>query len=436
MSSIFRSKRENKVYYSPTPGKITLVAGRPNANNGQLTQDLCQELKKCGFNATAATLGFSEIAASLNNCYDNDIKLLLYNGYVLENAAGFARQFKGYRGLGGWILTFNTQGIDIENTSLKNFPQLNQNIYEEDPTHPIFIGLSGDWDYPSNVGEGGVKGLEFPDYIEKYQLEYQPSFWPYAFLPDISPINANGSEIDKDRINMFYKSLQYFAYISRYTATPFWCYCRCQNFSNFYGMDGGYPNERLIRGIVFSSLAYGAQGIYYWNYRGNTIKDQQSSSVVEAPVNSNGDKTIIWDMVRNVNKEVDVLNEVFCGCEMLDCRHFNYKYPDKFIKKWEYPMGPLMTITPSKNSNDLGLLVSQINNNGKNYIVIVADPFDSMNVYSSFTFEMSTYWKTYLIEIENSEMKTKELQVSNVNPQSFVITKDLKPGDYMILEWK
>ena len=43
MASIFEKNPDNKIYYSPTPGHVTIMAGMPNPSAGLVTDDLCKE---------------------------------------------------------------------------------------------------------------------------------------------------------------------------------------------------------------------------------------------------------------------------------------------------------------------------------------------------------------------------------------------------------
>lgn len=435
MNSIFNVARENKIYYEPSPASISIIAGRPNNGANALTPELCEEVSSCGFNGIAAAVGADVITSSLQNCFENGLKLLLYNSSLQHSTSSFVKDLKDKKGLGGWLLAFNKMGDDSgevlnQNMSPKKFKEIYDEIHQLDSKRLIFVGLSGDWEYPSQYLH---LDMNFPEYIADYQISFQPSFWPYLYLPDLASTQGS-TNISSSRIDMFYKSLQYFAYVSRYTAAPFWAYCRCQGFTNYQGFDAPAPTIERMRGVVFSSLAYGAKGIYYWNYR-PYLSNNTTGKVIASPVDSDGNKTDVWEMVKTVNTEIKAFNSVFWGSEMLDCRHFNYKGNSQFIKKWEYPMGPLIDISPVESSNNLSLLISHFNNTGKNYLMIVADPFESDNTRVTFQFRFSTYWRIFELERAGTSFFETGLLFPGNQDSEFLI-RQFKPGDYLILRWE
>lgn len=424
---IFQSNPENKEFKSPVEGKIALVAGRPNSVSEELSYDLCGNISDCGFNVVAATVSQSYISASLKNCFENGLKLFVYNGNLIYNTSSFVNQFKDSAGLGGWLLNFNIPQNDFctqtDADGLQyNVSESNKKIIRDDSSHPVFIGMSGDWNLDSN----GEVINSFPKYIANIQELFQPTFWPYIYFPDIYKAGQN-DVIPNANKELFYKSLGYFAYISRYTVNPFWTACRCVGLNYYKGYSSKAPIESLMRGIVFTSLAYGAQGIYYWNFRKN------SSALFNAPLDENGLTTSTWKMVRTINEEVRAFNEVFYGCEMIDCRHFNPQISSKWLKLWQYPMGPLMSIEQIEGAK-MGLLISHIFNphNQKNYLIVIADPFATDIVSDSvkFRFNFSEYWVTIRNLIKNAN-GFSDRKIDNYNFET-----RLNNGDYLILSWE
>ena len=58
MASIFENTPVNNVKEPMTKDSITLVAGKPNEDQYQITDNLCKDLLECGFNALAAHINF------------------------------------------------------------------------------------------------------------------------------------------------------------------------------------------------------------------------------------------------------------------------------------------------------------------------------------------------------------------------------------------
>lgn len=434
MSSIFENTPSNYNFNSPTPGEITLLAANPNYNNGELDLALCKQIKSSGCNAAAAYIGNLAIKKSLENCNNAGLKLIFYNGSLKEDTETFINAFKSYPALGGWLLDSNLQIED--NSSDSRIYETYKNIIEIydreslDSMPPVFIGLTGDWEYDSEKQPID----SYTEYVAKFQQLFQPSFWPVAYFPDLYKRGTDPSQ-NEERQSTFYKDLLYYSQISRYTATPFWFFCRCQGFEGFKVKDGLYynapePTWNSIRGTVFSALAHGAQGIYYWNYRRNPFLGYFS-----APIDDNGYKTNTWDMLSTVNHEVGACNSIFCGCEMIDCRHLFRNISLDGVKILTHSMGPMDRI-PEVASEKYSVLFSHIFNNGKNFLIIVCSPFvqimdtnSSIPERTKIRLHFSKYWKIWRLE-PASAGRLLETEQLDYNPDYA-----LNPGDYLIFKW-
>ena len=442
MSSIFEYGPVNPVFKSPTPGVISIVAGIPNEGDSPLDDELCQQLSECGFNAAAAVISTnnSGISTSLENCYNHGISLFIGNGNLYNQyLTPFIDSYKNRKGLGGWFMKLNLSPKELENINTGKDTSLLDSynkIKKSDPDHPTLLGLGGDW----NLDRNGDAISSYPDYVAKFQKKFEPSFWPILFFPDV--MKGKETDVPEARQLMFYKTLQYFAYISRFTSTPFWFTCRCQAFKDYNGYNAQAPTLSMLRGIVFTALAYGAQGIYYWNYRQNY--NSGSTVFSDAPVKLNGlvKNDTIWDIVKTVNKEIQDYNKIFCGCEVIDCRHVTKLSHNKSLKTMDgtvtdtvddslrsLPMGPLTGV--SYLGTDL--LISHIFNNEENYLVIVNDPFHAEildnPIKKQVRFNFNFYWKIYRCQSENGVLTQTE--ITN-NLKSYT----LNPGDYLIFKWE
>ena len=426
MSSIFQTTPTNEPYNSPTPGQISIVAGRANADPNGMTDEYCKTMADCGFNAATAHLGDAYTKETLANCAKNGISLFLSNANLTKYTSSYIKPYKNLEGLGGWILSFNMLPYGIKQIIEKY--KVNKEINEaDDQKHPVFVGVSGDWNYDSD--HEIIRS--YPEYVEGIEYGFSPTFWPVFYFPDLTPLSGDSNE-EEERQLMYYKTLQYFAYVSQFTNVPFWFSIRCQAFNSIYGLKGDIPNERLMRGLVFTALAYGSQGLYYWNYRQNGPSGNTTYS--NAPVDINGNKTETWDIVKAINDEVKAFNDVFCGCEMLDCRHKSGRKNTQSLKPFENAMGPLIDITCS--GYEVNVIVSHIWNNEKNYLVVVFNPFgspfygsDKPIIIRPVTLKFSEYWKVYRLQKQNAGYREVELVDYDYSHLPY-------QGDYLIFRWE
>lgn len=84
-----------------------------------------------------------------------------------------------------------------------------------------------------------------------------------------------------------------------------------------------YPAATVanLRAQVFVNLAYGAQGIEYFTYS----VPKGTDDYVNTPVNTNGDTTIFYTQLRNINNEIKNLSFVFANANVEWTRHYNYQ---------------------------------------------------------------------------------------------------------------
>lgn len=423
MSSIFEKTPINLEYKSPIGNRIALVAGTPNYNASLLDNALCKQIADCGFNLVATSVGISNITESLENCASNGLKLFLYNATSLSWTYGssYIKDFRNKKGLAGWILKSRITEADLKDQDLIwSYHCILCN--DSEIQHPILMAFTADWDRDYK----NEKIESFPTFIANFQNIFRPSFWNFIYFPDLTK-SATDNKIESDRILTFYRNLQYFAYISRYTVTPIWMYCRCQKISNYYGYYGAIPTLTSLRINVFSALAYGLQGIYYWNY-----KKSQGEVYGEAPINENGVITNTWSVVKTVNEEVNAFNDVFAGSELLDARHFRNPWIEG-LKKFENPIGPLLGIDTigTTNTSKYGFLISHLFNvkDGKpqNYLVILCNEYNQDNIMVQFNF--SNYWEIFrLVKNGNSY---NEVELNGDSLQAYV-----EPGNYYIFRWE
>lgn len=432
MASIFEKEPTNQDFYSPVGDEIALVAGYPNVPGSKLEDDLCSQLKKCGFNSLAANIGAGGIAESLTYCNKYGLKLFLSNATLrqcnngtnthVDNCVNMVNAYKNNNGLGGWLLAPIISDAQIMNpdqvTQVPGDPnycayyKVYDLISNADPQHPIILGINADWERDVNFAK---LTESFPTIIAKYQEYFKPGLWVWSYFPWLT-----GGEISTaKRWATYYKNLQYFSYVSYYTGIPFWTFCLCQAFNSYYGYNAPVPTVSLIRQAVFSALAYGAQGIYYWNIRQSSNGGGTTYSF--APIDNNGTKTNIWYYLQQVNKEVKLFNKVFYNCRLVDCRFKSDNTNYSELKKMIHPMGPLTEVSGSS----LNLLISHINKEGKDYLVLVsASP---SNVVQTIKLTFNNYWTVSRISIVNSQIETQKVD------SDYSVT--LSQGDYLIFSW-
>ena len=217
------------------------------------------------------------------------------------------------------------------------------------------------------------KGLEadsYRDYVEEFVETVNPSFISF----DIYPVKKRkNGEIYVDPVT--YPSYEVIADVARKSHRPFWSYI----LSNEHWM---YPKPKTeyIRFSVFTALGYGAQGLQYYTYCMPDF-DKNAGEYSNAPIDWDGNRTDVWYMVRDVNREVRNLEHVFLGAETVSVTHTGKQIPASTRRTDTLP-APFRII----ESNGEGVMVSHLRNGNKNYLLLVnRDVLNKQKVYLSRT---------------------------------------------------
>lgn len=408
----------NPLYNSPTPGRITIAAMYPNQGTTAPSLQVLTELHDCGFNSALINTEGNSLATLLTNCNSKGIHPFVGNPRLTQSAQceEFVGDNKGLDGLGGWLLKDTVSWPEVKAGS--TFHDLVTIIRDTDTpknneiikaVHPIFTGLE-----PSEDFIGIQDNDDYRQYITDFQTSLNPSFWPYRYFSYV-----NTPQSPSIRYANFYRGLETFSFMSRYTNVPLWSYIRAVKPSGLAVPVDSRITEAMIRFEAFSALAYGAQGIVYWRYRTESDK-------TEGLVTAAGAKTGLWNYAQTVNREIASYNFIFAGCRLVACRHTGKnKLPMTCWISGSESFGPLMNI----QSEDPGVLISHINNDGKNYLVIVNH---SVTASQALTLNFSRYWCIYQLK-DLTETPYPSPAIPTETPLTLNVT--LPAGGYIIYRW-
>lgn len=346
-----------------------------------MSESLCQELKDCGFNSAAVETTTVNALPTLSNCTKHGIKPFLHVAKMEDSVAicdPFVQLCKKAQGLGGWMLKSGvtqsqaTEGSNLskaansirENDQFVTLEKYDKYTYNRDQKeaikeklymtcpHPIFMGALYCGDFSSKASE------EYKTYIESFQDNIQPSFWPFFTFTTDNDVTAFPS-VD------FYRELEIFAMMARYTDSPIWPYIQCQ-METVLGNNLPLDTEPRMRSAAFSAMAYGAQGLVWWTYRSPIAT---TGKTLDGLIDRNGNKTPLWNIVKRINTRISAFNLIFNGCRPVECRHAGTTYyAGTCLLKGA--IGPVVSLL----TGSAGVLVSHISNEGNDYLVIVNHP--------------------------------------------------------------
>lgn len=179
---------------------------------------------------------------------------------------------------------------------------------------------------------------------------------------------------------------------------PFWAFALALSHklddTHFYRI----PTLAELRLQVFSNLAYGAQAIQYFTYRGL----------------QHDEPTAVYELVKTVNREVQQLAGIFLGAQVISVSHAGSEIPEG-TKPLESLPAPIKSLKVS----DGGAVVSVLEKGDNQYLVVVNKDFQNVMSLS--------------VDADSS--------VSRVGKDGAIVASDrseitVEPGDMVIFAWR
>lgn len=359
----------SQTYINPTPGEITIVGlgrlqttrlGFNRKTEEYLSDKSAQLLVEIGCNASQSQLAvtssrpdYVNIQKSLDACQAAGIKLIPKFGMPKSGSGAVyftdiqtwydkwvtcwgevAAKYRNHPALGAWFMCDEPTTIAMEKALARAKPE----VLKNDSTHNVLVNLFGELankedlnkqllqlngeSRPTNSKEGDgtmvVKAHNLDEYYDYFQQTFAPAIWSSDFYPFGFAYGYANCGLREE----FYEYLLRMKNLSAKTGRPFWTYvaCNLKFIPSPKDKDGNdiYDNDVLashidaltigrLRFQTFMALAYGAQGICYWNIFGD------GETYRAMPVGVNGHPTSLFDIVKTVNEEIKSYNSVFCG---------------------------------------------------------------------------------------------------------------------------
>lgn len=271
----------------------------------------------------------------------------------------------------------------------------------EKVSHPIFMGALDEQDITQDSNQG------YKIYIEDFEYNLKPSFWPV--IPFVT------QRYQAFPSSSFFRNLEIFALMARYTNSPIWVYKQClyKPVANIILTD---ITSRL-RSAVFSALAYGAQGIVWYPFHATEIDGVSYNALLDIKQA----QTPLWNIVKAINAQISNYRSIFCGSKLVQCRHTGTTQYFGTCKL-SSGFGPLKSLT----SGDDGVLVSHLCNNGADYLVIVNHPGAAQQ---TLTLKFSAYWNVHQYLLSGNTLDKNPVTQTT-------ISVTLNAGKIQIYRWQ
>ena len=342
-----RTFPEPPPFVNPTGNEFPIIASYAFYDPEMLTHQKYIELKEAGFNMSRQSMHDDKIQKALKAMEGTGVKMVLYSWEALkpQTTESTLKKYRDNPIIGLIHL------VDEPNASkFMEVKNLNNEMNRAAPSIMTFGNL-----FPS-VSSKQLGAPDYRTYVEEYVSVVNPPFLSYDCYP--IKLNKNG---DLYVYSDYYDTMEVIADVAKKSNRPFFAYVLCDQHG-----DHPKPSRDFLRFQMFSQLAYGAQGLSYFAY---CIPDfDKEGNFSNTAIDKNGNRTDVWYMLRDVNKEFRNVEKVFFGAEVLDVSHTGSNIP-KGTKRLEKKNIP----APFKNisSSGEGVIVSHLKNGENEYLMFV-----------------------------------------------------------------
>lgn len=336
-----------------------------------------REAKECGLTALMQSFGN---AAHARKCLDTaqrvGIKLLLSNRKLFEaDGSQLAAAVKDHPALMAYYVR--------DEPSVDDFANLGRAvrvIQAADSVHPSIVNWFGRVDRMQHWYHVPT----FEEYVNQF-VEKVPtpilSFDQYPVLnPGLFPTATfRPATGDCHLQTNWYHSLETVLDTSKRTGRPYWAFAISCALRHKPGNDYPIATEGHLRLQQYSNLAYGAQGLWYYNYCADPKNPGRLFSQGR-PLASDGKRSTVYERMRRVNGEFQARAFVFLGARVEKVRHTGVPWPGEgtrlsgeFVPPGTARLEPgdLPPWVKSLETPDGGAVVSCLVNGGKEYLVVV-----------------------------------------------------------------
>lgn len=327
------SKKSVFKYKNPTRNEMPIMASHsltPPFN----TLKKYKELNACGFNMSFSyALNIEEVEASLKQALKSNVKLMVYTPEIFTERENAIKRLSSYKSLAGYYI------FDEPNQAkFQSLRRTFKDIPRYDSKHLLYVNLLPNYASSSQLGINS-----YQSYLQQFCEEVEPSFMSF----DNYPITNNGV-----RTGYFKNIREVKAQCDKF-GIPFWGFILCAKFAEYPA-----PSISTISFQVFSNLLFGAKGLQYYTY---CYIDGYS----DTPLDKYGNKTETYDVVAQVNHQVQNMAHYILDAELLSIGYIeDFKYEG--IEK-----------LPQEEINQLGIsacqggiVVSVFINKGKKYYLV------------------------------------------------------------------
>ena len=365
------------------PIPVLAWSGIPQA---QTTEARYRELADCGF--TIDFSSFSNVAKTteaLDVAAKAGVQILISCPELSSDPQGAAKLLMTHPALAGYFIGDEPKVADFQAQATWI-----EKIRSVDKTHLVYVNLLPDYGTPDQFG-----APTYQEYVDRFVATVPTDFLSFDYYPIV------GNSVRPS----WYSNLGVIADAARKANKPFWAFAlSLRHFA--------YPTATMqnLREQVYSDLTYGAQGIQYFTYW------QPGFDSADSPIDAKGNRTAVYDRVKQMNAEIRAISPVFLGSRVQSLGHTGATLPPGTTRY--VPSSPIKSL----KTEGLGAIVSILANGTHRYLVIVNRDIERP-MPSTVEFDASTH----------PLHVAKDGTLDEINASSRPISVD--PGDTLIFTW-
>jgi hypothetical protein len=302
-----------------------------------------RELKESGININFSWYpNLDAVEKALDIAQSTGIKIMFACPELWSETEKTVKKVMNHPALAGYHLQDEPKNSE--------FPKLGEwarKIQTLDKKHFCYVNL-----FPNVVSETHI-GSDYRSHVDALVREVPVSFLSFDHYP---VHDENGKRwLSKE----WYENLEIIAAKSKEHHLPFWAFSLAVAHNTY-----PVPTAGEIRLQLFSDLAYGAQGLQYFTYW--TPSFDPNYDFHHGPIDLNGKRTEVYDIIKTINQEIQNLSDVFHGSTVKSVWHTGKNNP-RGTKRIDKLPNHIKVLDVS----DEGAVVSLLEKGKQSFLVIV-----------------------------------------------------------------
>jgi hypothetical protein len=267
---------------------------------GETTVERYLEMKDAGITHSLSFFSnIEDMQKALDVAEKAGVKMLVACPELKKETEKTVNRFMDHPAVAGYHL--------IDEPNMRLYPELGdwaRKIQSIDNKHFCYVNL-----FPNHADSTQLGTTDYKKYVQEYIRQIPVQFVSFDYYP-----------VMKDRISKsWYENLEQISGESKKAGLPFWAFALTTNYDNDHVTPQTIAAMRLQ---VFSNLAYGAQGIQYFTYWSATSVNAPSGEDQRgAPISATGKRSVVYDRVKQMSREIQNLSGVFLGSKVISVRH-------------------------------------------------------------------------------------------------------------------